>query len=128
MRTAPVSGRSDPQPPGASFTAAAPDGAEDRGAPTGETAMTSTQKAVSTLTPGASPASLVSISAAADGSVWAADASGALYSCGTAATGWMSVPGTLTVVAAASDGTVLGLSATDGSVVTLNGTTWEPLS
>ena len=69
----------------------------------------------------------MSISATADGAVFAADTSGSLYCQGVAAEGWIAEPGQLASIAAASDGTVLGLS-TGGELLQLVSGSWQPFS
>ncbi len=81
----------------------------------------------SALNPGTVPSALVSISATADGAVFAADTSGSLYCQGVAAEGWIAEPGQLESIAAASDGTVLGLS-TGGEMLQLVSGSWQPIS
>jgi hypothetical protein len=91
--------------------------------------MTSTHlgSVASALTPGTVPLGLVSISATADGAVFAADTSGAVYCQGVAPEGWIAEPGQLESIAAASDGTVIGLSS-GGELVELASGSWQPIS
>jgi len=91
--------------------------------------MTSTHlgSAALTLNPGIVPSALVSITATADGAVFAADTSGALYCQGVAPEGWIAEPGQLESIAAASDGSVLGLTA-GGEMVELVSGSWQPIS
>jgi Tectonin domain/Ricin-type beta-trefoil lectin domain-like len=98
-------------------------------ATTGAT-MTSTdlEPAGPVLGAGAAPSRLVSISATADGAVYAADASGALHCRGVGPASWEPVAGSLTAIAAAADGTVLGLASTDGHVVEFVSGQWQPFS
>src|SRR4051794_9998019 len=79
------------------------------------------------LHPGATPSRLVSISAAADGSVFAVDDVGAMFSRAAVPVGWIAEPGSLSSVAAGSDGTVCGLG-TAGEMVRLVEGAWETFS